>query len=495
MKRNLAIVLAAMLALLAWPLCREANAENAYVFDISGPAEQEQIVRAALEQSSWDWASFGDPTTPLALTPSHPPYWGDVVSDKQYQAVGEIPFPLKFADQVVGVSYYPSGRIYIDSRLATPFLREVAMHESAHSRVMFTWFDDRPAGASPYDCYALEAWCELIGAYGDMSDWYRNPVESHAEWFRVTYLPVGLQLNSRPRTGLPAPPNGIYGVMAFHDKWCAPEPPPKPVPPWSDIPTDDAELVDAALWAYSNGIFYGREDGTFGPDDPMLKRHVALVAERTGFKLPSWINDYGVATRSDVAAGIPGLEWLEERWDESITRSQVLRLMYRARDGLGPEAQVVQRLEQWFGSDDVRVTWQGVTRQPRLIGYGGLLVQLSRQYDVPLWLALGQAWAESQWGTTGLAINHNCIWGVKDTTGKWGQINGTIRGFADYVSVEECCRAYYRLMNGAYRRYIDAEDWRGLINKYAPPSENNTEDYYRIIMSIRSEGKLWGVWE
>lgn len=483
MRRHIVILVLAVAVLVGGLFCGQAQAQNAHVFTITGgTAEQQQLVRGALEDSSWDWASFGGAETQLTLTPEHPPYWGEEVGGWYRAASNEIPFTLEVAQSTVGVAYWPSGRIYIDSRITDPaLLREVAMHESAHSRVMFVWFWSKPTGTSSiYECYALEAWRDLIGAEGDLNNWYMNPVESHAEWFRVTYLDPALQYYAQPRTQLPAPPGGTADVAAFHAQWCQPQ---VPSVPWSDIPTDDQELVVASNWAYEEGIFQGYGDGTFGVYDPMLRRHVALVAERVGLTPPDWFNDYSVATRGDVAAGIPGLTWFEERWDESITRSQVLRLMYRARDGLGIEAQIAQSLEQWFA--DTTVTWRGATRQPRLARHAGLLVQLSRQYDVPLWLALGQAWRESQWGTTDPAASHNCIWGVKDTAGKWGKIRGTVSGFADYVSVEECCRAYFRLMDGAYRHFIDARDWRGLLNRYAPAYQNDTRQHYRTVMAVR----------
>jgi len=251
--------------------------------------------------------------------------------------------------------------------------------------------------------------------------------------------------------------------------------------PWRDIPTSDTELVQASRWAYSLGIFQGYGDGTFGVHQPMLRRQVALVAGRANLTPAPWLTGYAAASRSDVAAGIPGLTWLETRWNESVTRSQVLRLMYRARYGLGPEAGTAQRLEEWVA--ETQDSW-GLPGEPRLAGYAGLFVQLSRQYNVPVWLALGQCWYESGWGSTGLSIAHNCLFGVKDTTGKWGRIKGTVNGFADYVNLEECIKAYYRLMNGVYRGYIDAKDWQGLIEKYAPSSENSVNAYVTTLMVV-----------
>lgn len=490
MNRRIVVLVLAVAVLLGGLFCGQAQAENAHVFTIGGGTEeQQQVVRGALEDATWDWAAFGGSETELTLTPEHLPYWGDGIGGWYQTASPEIPFTFEVAQNTVGVAYWPSGRIYIDSRITSPeLLREVAMHEAAHSRVMFVWFWNRPDGGSIYDCYALEAWRDLIGTQGNLNDWYLSPVESHAEWFRVTYLDPGLQLNPEARTNLPAPPGGTADVLSFHNTWC---PPPAPALPWSDIPADDQELVAAAPWAYENGIFQGYGDGTFGVSDPVLKRHVALVAERVGLPAPPWFGDYSTATRGDVAAGIPGLTWFEERWDEPLTRSQLLRLVYRAREGLGIEATIARALEGWFA--ETTVTWRGVTRQPRLAGYGGLMLQLSREYNVPLWLALGQAWRESQWGTTGLAARHNCIWGVKDTSGKWGRLRGTVGGFADYASVEECIRAYYRLMDGAYRGYIDAGDWRGLLRRYDPKVGDGSAQHYRTVMAVRTWCEARGI--
>lgn len=504
--RILALVL--MTAVLGGGLfCGQAQATHAEVFAISGGTpEQQAVVREALEQSSWDWRWKTGNSTKLVLTDSHPPYWGCTEDMKTQAASGELAFPFLVAGDTVGVSYFPSGNIYIDARLTEPMLREVAMHEAAHSRVMFVWFWDRPVGADVYGCYALDAWRELIGAEGDVDLWEQSPVESHAEWFRVTYLDPAIQVHSEPRSELPGPPNGTADVVTFHDEWCPredsepepepePEPRPEPLGPWSDIPPDDQELLAAAWWARDKNVFQGRGDGTFGVHAPTLQRHVTLVCERTGIPAPPWEGLYGTATRAMVRDAIPGLTWYEQRWDEPLTRSQLLRLVYRARDGLDPDAVVAGRLEAWFA--DTHVTWRGGTRAPRLIGYAQLLVQLSREHDVPLWLALGQCWRESQWGTTGLAINHNCLWGVKDVNRRWGEVDHFVgSSFASYVTLEECIRAYFRLIDSpVYRRFVDAGDWRGLLNKYAPPSDGNDPDeHYRIVVTVRGWCKARGIW-
>lgn len=510
--RRFIILLLAVAVLLGGLFIGQAQAAGADVFAVEGGSpEQNKVVRAALELSTWDWAAFGPAQTRITLTPSHPPYWGDETALWAAGAYdGQLAFPLVVSGTTRGVSYFPSGDIYIDSRITAPtVLAEIAMHEAAHSRVMFVWFWDRPAGASVYECYALDAWRDLIGAYGDMGDWMTNPVESHAEWFRCTYLDSALQADVYPRTSLPGPPGGTADVIAFHNEWCdlvpvdpEPEPEPEPEPPveptqpvpvWGDIPRDDTELLAASIWALGQGIWLGYPDGTFGPWAPVLKRHVALVAHRAGLEAPAWEDDYTPATRAEVRDSIPGLIWLEERWAEQLSRSQLLRLMFRGREQTAPDDVIGARLEAWFA--ETAVTWQGTTRAPRLQGYGQLMVTLARQHDVPLWLALGQCWRESQWGTTGLSIDHNMLWGMKDVLGKWGELRGVISGFADYATLEECIRAYYRLMDqGTYRRLIDTQDWRGLLDYYAPPSENNTEQHYKIVMTIRDRCMERGIW-
>ncbi len=219
------LVLAALILLLL--LAGPAEATHAEVFDITGGTqEQQDIIREALEESAWDWTWGSEQylQTNIYLTPEHPPFWGD---GSLYAAgrEGETAFPYSVGRATSGVAYWPSGAVYIDSTIADPkMLRQIAMHEAAHARIMFVWFWDRPDGASMYDCYALDAWRDLIGTYGNLGIWTESPVESHAEWFRVTYLDTQLQVNVYPQTNLPGPPGGTADVVAFHDEWC-PEPP------------------------------------------------------------------------------------------------------------------------------------------------------------------------------------------------------------------------------------------------------------------------------
>lgn len=325
------VLLAALVCCFVCLLSGTALAINSSQFNVTGPANEVKIVQQAYEDSTWDWSWGRDETTPVTITDSHPPYWGEGIT--AVELTDEIAF-VEYDEfhGVIGVSYYPSGQIFIKAGQSTPWLREVAIHEAAHTRVMFRWFDLTPAGVGIYETPALLAW-EALTSVGSYNNWYYNPVEHHAEWFRITYYPPNLQATPTARTVLVAPPNGVEDVIAFHNTWCPKEGEPQPpasLPAWPDIPADDAELVAASIWAHGWGIFEGYEDGTFGPWNSMVRRHVCLVSGRLGYYPPEWMNDYTVATRGEVRDNIPNLKWEEERWEEPITRSQLLRLMYRS---------------------------------------------------------------------------------------------------------------------------------------------------------------------
>jgi len=98
-----------------------------------------------------------------------------------------------------------------------------------------------------------------------------------------------------------------------------------------DLATSDHELRAATAYLAARGVMQGYTDGRFGPYDPLLCRHVALVCQRMGLTVPPWMDDYTPATRAMVRDNISGLKWDSERWDEPITRSQLARLMWRAR--------------------------------------------------------------------------------------------------------------------------------------------------------------------
>jgi uncharacterized FlgJ-related protein len=64
--------------------------------------------------------------------------------------------------------------------------------------------------------------------------------------------------------------------------------------------------------------------------------------------------------------------------------------------------------------------------------------------------------------------------------------DGAVRGaggFAKWNSMDQGIEAYFKLLDRGYRSFIDNKDWSGLVNKYAPPSENDSGAYTRNIVN------------
>lgn len=102
--------------------------------------------------------------------------------------------------------------------------------------------------------------------------------------------------------------------------------------PFTDVSRDDPELWDAAAYVKHAGLFEGYPSGALGCWESMTRRHVALVLKRAGLgSRPDWEEDYRGSTRGEVMRAFPGLTWDSGREDEPILRSQLVRLLYRAR--------------------------------------------------------------------------------------------------------------------------------------------------------------------
>jgi hypothetical protein len=117
------------------------------------------------------------------------------------------------------------------------------------------------------------------------------------------------------------------------------KPVPVPVPdPFPDLEGLDAEGVAAITWCVQRGYVLGYADGTFRPWQPLLRRHVFLIAGRAGLAPvgQGWIDDYTPALRGDVRDQWPSFQWNRTDWDQQITRSQLCRLLYR---GVEPAAE------------------------------------------------------------------------------------------------------------------------------------------------------------
>lgn len=258
----------------------------------------------------------------------------DTIDAAQFPPVSWVESQLGEVTVVIGQGGSTSvhRRIHIDES-ATIYFSEAVAHEWSHQ----VWF------ALPQA--ARDEWTALATA--DMPDydpaiWRQTPVENHAENLRVAAWSSDYYVTLAARTDLKHFQASF--VRAWHLKWINPStittttaPPPTTTTttvlrgdPFPDITREDAELWAAAWWGL--GIFRGYEDGTFGPYDPMTRHQIALVADRwKGFAFTAFLADWTPATRADVCDALPGLRWKEDRWNETITRSQTLRLLYRTQ--------------------------------------------------------------------------------------------------------------------------------------------------------------------
>lgn len=106
-----------------------------------------------------------------------------------------------------------------------------------------------------------------------------------------------------------------------------------PPPRWPDLPPMDLDdlLSQDATWR--SGVMQGYTDGIFRPYAYVTLRQVGTVAWRIGAaekNIYSADLDYVTfATRGMVHATLPMLTFKEERWDEPLTRYQLLLLVGR----------------------------------------------------------------------------------------------------------------------------------------------------------------------
>jgi len=102
--------------------------------------------------------------------------------------------------------------------------------------------------------------------------------------------------------------------------------------PWRDWPDTEIELA----WKVKNsGVFKGFLDGSFSPYQNVTQQQTMVVASRLGLPLPklsreeskaSWTT---AATRGWIHNCWPQYTFLEERWDELLTRYQFVLLIGR----------------------------------------------------------------------------------------------------------------------------------------------------------------------
>lgn len=138
--------------------------------------------------------------------------------------------------------------------------------------------------------------------------------------------------------------------------------------------------------------------------------------------------------------------------------------------------------EQGGGADDQKVAEKtdAILKNTGMAGKGSLLLSLSRKYAVPMELALAQFAKEAQFNTTGVAPRNNNPGNLR-FTGNWGDDKKGEGGFAHFPSLDAGIEGYFMLMSNNYAEQISkgvaTGDWSDLVNKYAPPTENNSKQY------------------
>lgn len=280
-----------------------------------GTPTQRAYVRAVVEASQLDIDAIDEHYAPdgfkITLAEAWDPFW------------------YKHLNATWGVAY-SFGHIVMDSDLTEEYyLGETTGHELAH----LDWYT--------LGIEAWVAWRILVGP-GDPSIWLMSPAESYAEHARLYAWAPKWYTSENIRSDLPTLTYGEW--WSWRDQQDE-----VPVPtttttappvtttttvqgnPFPDVNHSDEELWQAAWFARNEGLIMGFSDGRLGAFEPLLRRHVALVAGRAGVDVFDWVTDYGPATRGEVRDTFK-FEWKEERWDEPLLRSQLLRLLWRARE-------------------------------------------------------------------------------------------------------------------------------------------------------------------
>lgn len=206
----------------------------------------------------------------------------------------------------------------------------------SHTTVKSSYF---PAGSSPWDRLRLTGY-PTGGRMGEnvaagqwnaqevFEDWRGSP--GHNEnMLHPEFSVIGIA-----RRAVSGSTYGIYWTTDFGSivDSSANTPVTAAGAPFSDVTRDDPELWAASVYVERTGLFEGYASGALGCWNSMTRRHVALVLERAGLgSRPNWESDHGLATRGEVMRAFPGLAWDSGREDEPVLRSQVVRLLYRAR--------------------------------------------------------------------------------------------------------------------------------------------------------------------
>lgn len=250
---------------------------------------------------------------------------------------------------------------------------------------------------------------------------------------------------------------------------------------WTDFPQEE-KLV--RMFLTNSKVMQGYPDGTFRPWEIVTEEQVVRVVLRAGIRTDIREEDfYPVPAKMGWVETnfLPGTVFTAKD-TENCTRFRLAIMLFRYRnsDGsfkAGPTTVVVPtkpvvdsriaKMNELFKEHP----YNGKTT--KFVGHEKLFLELSDTTGVPLWLALGQAWKESCWGTNG-----SSIWGIKG--------NG---GYVGYDSTEASIRAYYKLMrtgqSGYYWQCIQSGNIDALVERYAPSFENNHASYMQTLWIVK----------
>lgn len=70
----------------------------------------------------------------------------------------------------------------------------------------------------------------------------------------------------------------------------------------------------------------------------------------------------------------------------------------------------------------------------------------------------------------------------------WLGQTGRTKGFCNFSDVKYCIRAAFKILMSYRRRGV--KSYREIISAYAPPSENNTENYLRFVCQQLDENSF-----
>jgi hypothetical protein len=116
-----------------------------------------------------------------------------------------------------------------------------------------------------------------------------------------------------------------------------------------------------------------------------------------------------------------------------------------------------------------------------LAGKGGLIVAECRANNVPIDFVMAQLQKESSFLSkeNNLSVENNNPANLRwaDWEKDYGGTAGGRGGFTTFDTVDHGLQAHVHLLATVYRDEVDKRDWAGLVAKYAPKSENDSDLY------------------